>query len=288
MNERARGLLTLLCAVVAISTATPFIVWAHPAPALAIAAVRVALTALVMFAAGPDAIARWLALPRRERAWVLAAGALFGAHMGVWILSLSYTSATASLALVATNPVWAALFGLLLGDRVRRREWWGIAIAVAGSAIITGPDWSAGGTALAGDLLALVGGALAAGYLVVGRRLRTAMPLAPYLALVNGVAAVGLVAATLAHGDALFALAPHEYAAAAGAAVCASVVGHTLLNYGVRHTPTHLVALTILGEPIGASLLTWAIFGEAPTAHAAIGGVVILGGIALGFAGRRE
>jgi drug/metabolite transporter (DMT)-like permease len=288
VNERARGLSTLLLAVVAISTATPFVVWAQPAPPLAIAAVRVTLTALVMFAAGPDAIGRWLALPRRERVWVLAAGVLFGAHMGVWITSLSYTSPTASLALVATNPIFAALFGLLLGDRVRRREWWGIAIAVAGSAIITGPDWSAGGTALAGDLLALAGGALAAGYLVVGRRLRDAMPLAPYLALVNGVAAAVLVGASLAHGDALFALAPHEVAAAAGAAVCASIVGHTLLNYGVRHTPTHLVALTILGEPIGASLLTWAFFGTAPTPHAALGGAVILAGIALGFAGRRD
>jgi drug/metabolite transporter (DMT)-like permease len=284
----ARGLLTLLLAIVAISTATPFIVWASPAPPLAIAALRVSITAVVMFAVGRDAFARLRTLAPRDRAWVIAAGALFGAHLGVWITSLSYTSPTASLALVATNPIFAALFGLLLGDGVRRREWWGIAIAVVGSAIIAAHDWNAGGRALAGDLLALAGGALAAAYLVVGRRLRTAMPLAPYLALVNGVAAVVLVAAAAIHGDAMLSLAPHEYAAIAGAALCASVVGHTLLNYGVRRTPTHLVALTILGEPIGASLLTWGFFGVRPTLSAAIGGAVILVGIGLGFAGRRE
>ena len=56
----------------------------------------------------------------------------------------------------------------------------------------------------------------------------------------------------------------------------------------VRRTPTHLVALTILGEPVGASLMTWAFFGEQPTAPAALGGAVILTGIGLGFAGRRS
>jgi drug/metabolite transporter (DMT)-like permease len=288
MSPKTRGLLTLLLAIVAISTATPFIVWAQPAPPLAIAAWRVTLTAVVMFGFGPDAFARLRALSARDRAWVLAAGALFGAHLGVWITSLSYTSPTASLALVATNPIFAAVFGLLLGDHVRRREWWGIAIAVVGSAIIAERDWSAGGHALAGDLLALSGGALAAAYLVVGRHLRLAMPLAPYLALVNGVAAIVLFAAALVHGDALVTLTGTQYAAIGGAALWASVIGHTLLNYGVRRTPTHLVALTILGEPIGASLLTWAFFGVRPTAAAAIGGAVILIGIGLGFAGRRE
>ncbi len=284
---RARGLATLFLAIVAISTATPFIVWAAPAPALSIAALRVVLTAIVMFVAAPDALRRWWALPARERAWVIAAGVLFGVHLGVWITSLSYTTPTASVALVATNPVFAALFGLLLGDHVRRREWWGIAIAIAGSAVIGGADWDAGGRALAGDLMALAGAAFAAGYLVVGRRLRDALPLAPYLALINGVGAIVLVAAALVHGDALVGLEPHAYAAIAGAALFASVIGHTLLNVGVRRAPAHLIALTILGEPIGASLMTWGFFGARPTAYAAIGGAVILAGIALGFVGRR-
>jgi drug/metabolite transporter (DMT)-like permease len=248
---------------------------------------RVAITAVVMLIVAPGAPARWWRLPARDRAWVLAAGGLFGVHLGVWIMSLSFTSPTASVALVATNPVFAAIFGLLLGDHVRRREWWGIAIAIGGSAIIGGADWDAGGRALAGDLMALAGAAFAAGYLVIGRRLREAMPLPPYLALINLVGAVVLFAAALIDGAPIVGLPAHAYAAIAGAALVASVIGHGLLNVGVRRTPTHLVALTILGEPIGASLLTWAIFGARPTLHAAIGGLVILAGIGLGFAGRK-
>ncbi|HTJ44368.1 MAG TPA: DMT family transporter [Kofleriaceae bacterium] len=287
MQARTRGLLTLGCAIVAISSATPFIRWAQPAPAMTVAALRVSLTAVVMLAAAPRAFALWWTLPARDRAWAIAAGVLFGAHLGVWITSLYFTSATASVALVATNPVFAALFGLLLGDHVRRREWWGIAIAIGGTAIIAGNDWGAGGRAIVGDGLSLAGGALAAGYLVVGRRLRSAMPLAAYLAIVNTFGAIVLVAAVIIGGDQVFGLAPHAYVAIAGAAMIASVVGHTLLNDGVRRTPTHLVALTILGEPVGASLMTWAFFAEQPTVHAAIGGLVILAGIGLGFMGRK-
>ena len=74
----------------------------------------------------------------------------------------------------------------------------------------------------------------------------------------------------------------------AGGAVIASLGGHTLLNLAVRSTPTHLVALAILGEPVGATLLTWALFAEVPPAHAALGGAVILGGIVVGITGRRR
>ncbi len=54
----------------------------------------------------------------------------------------------------------------------------------------------------------------------------------------------------------------------------------------MRTTPTHLVALAVLGEPIGSSLITWAAFSEQPPIHAALGGAIVLGGIAVGFARR--
>jgi drug/metabolite transporter (DMT)-like permease len=217
---------------------------------------------------------------------VVLSGVLLAIHFGTWIGSLQLTSTAASVALVCTNPIFAALFGLALGDRVRRREVIGIAIAAAGCAVLAGGDWQAGGDALTGDGLALLGAASAAGYLVVGRSLRSRVPLLPYLGVVNGIGAIALVAAALIGGVSFVALPGHTWLACAGAAVFASVVGHGLLNRAVRSTPTHLVALAILGEPIGASLLTWVAFGEQPPVTAAIGGAIVLGGIAVGFVGR--
>lgn len=284
---RTRTVVTLGLAVACISTGAPFARWGAPAPPIALAALRVGFAALLLFAAGWRDLGGLAKVAKRDRPFIVLGGLLLGLHFGSWIASLSFTSTAASVALVCTNPIWAALFGrVFLGDRVAPRELLGIAIAAAGCAVLAGGDWRAGGDALIGDALALVGAASAAGYLVVGRRLREAVPLLPYLGTVNAIAAVSLAIAATATGVNLVALDGHAYLACAGAAVVASFVGHSLLNAAVRVTPTHLVALAILGEPIGSSLITWAVFGEQPPVHAAIGGAIVLVGIAAGFVRR--
>ena len=278
---------TLLLAIVAISTGAPFARWAEPAPPMTIAALRVTFAAALLLAAGWRELGSLRRIIPKDRPLVVLSGALLAVHFGSWIASLAFTSTAASVALVCTNPIFAALFGTLLGDRVRPREIGGIAVAAFGCAVLAGGDWSAGGDALLGDGLALIGAASAAAYLVVGRRLRTALPLLPYLGAVNAIAAVTLIIVALAMGEHLAALPSHAYVASLCAAVVASFIGHGLLNAAVRITPTHLVALAVLGEPIGSSLITWAVFGEQPPLHAAFGGAIVLAGIALGFVRRR-
>jgi drug/metabolite transporter (DMT)-like permease len=273
----------LVLAILCVSTGAPFARWAAPAPPLAIAALRVGIASLLLFGVGWREIRELAKLTARERWLVIASGGLLAIHFGSWIASLSFTSTAASVSLVTTNPMWAALFGTLLGDRVTRRELAGIAVAVVGCSVLAGGDWRAGGDALIGDALAIVGAISVAGYLVLGRRLRTAVPLFPYLGVVNGIAAIGLAIAATATGANLLALEPKAYVACAGAAVIASFVGHSLLNAAVRLTPTHLVALFVLGEPIGSSLITWVAFGEQPPAHAALGSAIVIIGIGVGF-----
>jgi len=277
----------LVLAVCAVSTGAPFARWAAPAPPIAIAALRVGFAAVLLLGAGWRDLGGLRRIAARDRPLVALSGALLAVHFASWIASLSFTSTAASVALVCTNPIFAALFGTLLGDRVARREVAGIAIAGAGCAVLAGGDWRAGGDALIGDGLALFGAASGAAYLVVGRRLRTAVPLLPYLGAVNAIAALGLATAALAIGAPLAALPAQSYVACACAALFASFIGHSLLNAAVRTTPTHLVALAVLGEPIGSSLITWTAFGEQPPAHAVLGGAVVLAGIAIGFVRRQ-
>jgi drug/metabolite transporter (DMT)-like permease len=280
------GRWALPLAILAVSTGAPFARWAAPAPAIAIAALRVTMAAVLLSVAGARELGALKKLTGRERGLVVLSGVLLGVHFGSWIASLSFTSTAASVALVCTSPIFAALFGTLLGDRVTRRELGGIAIAAGGCAVLAGGDWSAGGDALIGDALALVGAASAAAYLVLGRKLRASVPLLPYLGCVNAIAGVGLAITAIALGADLAALPAHSYVACAGAAIVASFVGHSLLNAAVRTTPTHLVALAVLGEPIGSSLITWAVFGEQPPIYAAAGGAIVLVGIAVGFVRR--
>ena len=286
MRPPPRVPLALVLAILAVSTGAPFARWAAPAPPLVIAALRVAIAAMVLLAAGWRDLGSLWRIASRDRPLVALSGLLLAVHFGSWIASLSFTSTAASVALVCTNPIFAALFGRVLGDRVAPRELVGIAIAAVGCAVLAGGDWRAGGDALIGDGLAVIGAASAAAYLVVGRRLRSALPLLPYLGAVNAIAAVALAATALALGAPFTGLPGRSYLACAGAALIASFIGHSLLNAAVRVTPAHLVALAVLGEPIGSSLLTWAAFGEQPPIHAALGGAVVLAGIAIGFVRR--
>ncbi len=279
--------MALVAAVLAISTAAPLVALADPAPPLTVAFSRVALAGVLFALARPGQLVALASLSAKDAARIVLAGALLAAHFGAWITSLYLTSTASSVALVATQPVFAALLGAaLLGDRVARREWIGIAVAAAGCALIAAGDLGRGG-AVRGDLLALLGAASVAGYFVVGRSLRASLPLLPYLAAVHLVAAALLGAAVVATGSQLAGFSPGVYTAMAAAAVVPSIVGHSLLNAAVRRAPAHLVTLAILGEPIGASMIAFAILGEVPPLTAAAGGLVILAGIAVGFA-RRE
>jgi drug/metabolite transporter (DMT)-like permease len=276
--------LLLLLAIVAVSTSAPLVRAAEPAPALAFAALRVGIAALLLSVGAGRGLRELVRLPARDRLLIVLAGLLLGAHFGVWITSLYYTSTAASVALVATQPIFAAVLGtIVLGDRVSGRQIAGIAVAAAGCVLLAGGDWSQSPDAIVGDLLAIAGAATAAAYLVVGRRMRSGVALAPYLAAVNAVAAAGLLVAALIGGVPLTGHAPEAYLAIAACAVLGSVLGHTLLNWSVRRIPAHLVTLAILGEPVGASMLTWAFFAEEPPLHAAVGGAIILCGIAIAF-----
>jgi drug/metabolite transporter (DMT)-like permease len=283
--------LALAAAALAVSTGAPLARWAAPTPALAISALRTAFAGVVLCLAGARQLHQLARLGARDRLRVVAAGLLLALHFGTWIASLSLTSTAASVALVSTSPAFAALLAGVNRDVVTRREWIGIAIAALGCAVVAGGDWRAGelagsltgGRALLGDALALAGAVSGAAYLVIGRQLRAAVPMTPYLGVVNLVASAALLGACALTATPIAPASGHAWLAVALAGCFTSAGGHTLLNAVVRILPTHLVALAALGETIGSSLIAWAAFGEVPPWHGALGGVIVIAGIGLGF-----
>ena len=277
--------LLLAIGILAVSTSAPIVRWAEPAPPLLVAAVRTTLAAIVLLSISARDLGSILRLSRREKTFIAVSGVLLAAHFAVWIASLYYTSTAASVALVATQPVFAGLLAwIFLGEGIARREAIGIAIAGIGCLVLAGGDFlAASGDALIGDGLALAGAVTAAGYFIAGRRLRASLPLGAYLAVVNAIAAVLLVTSAALAGTQVLGFARDDYIAMSMSALIPSLIGHSLLNHVVRRVPVHLVALAILGEPIGASVLSWLFFREVPPSNAVLGGVVILAGIAIGF-----
>jgi drug/metabolite transporter (DMT)-like permease len=197
--------------------------------------------------------------------------------------------------LVNTQPALVALLSAgWLREPPTRRQWMGIGVAMAGAFIVALPDMASAanattGRALFGDALALAGAATAACYFVAGRKLRSTLDLWPYVAVVYGTCFVVLIGfAAVVHAPVLHQ-PPREIAIFSALAIGPMLFGHTGLNWALKYLPAYVVNLTLLGEPVGATLLAAALPGirEMPGIATVAGGALILAGIYVTARARR-
>ena len=223
------------------------------------------------------------AVTRRQLQLIAGAAVFLALHFATWIASLDFTSIANSVVLVTLNPVWLALYGLIiLRVQPGRQTWLSIAFAVAGSVIIAVGSAAGGSTSLFGDFLALAGGFFIAGFLLIAQRARQTVALLPFVTLVYGAAALLLWVAVITLGLPVAGLSLTTYGAVIALALISQVIGHTGINWAVRAIPPTLLAIVILGEPVLSSLFGWAYFGEGIGWPTALGGALILAGISLG------
>jgi drug/metabolite transporter (DMT)-like permease len=293
-------LLVLIVAVLATTYAGPIVRFAV-APALAIAFWRLALVLPVTGTlavwqgsgeqgAGPSGAG--LGTASRSLLPVMAlSGLMLAAHFWSWIASLRYTTVASSVVLVSLKPVFAwGIAALWLREHPTRTEAWGISLAVIGASLIGLGDARLSLGALGGDLLALLGAVTGAAYYVIGRRVRRTVGVWRYATAVYAVAAAALALLALARSVPLAGFARSDWAVFAGLAAGPMLVGHTGMNYALRHFRATTVNVAALGEPVGATLLAWLVpaIHEVPRATALAGGVLVLVGIGLSLAAGTE
>ena len=222
---------------------------------------------------------------------VSAAGVLLAVHFASWFASIEFTSIAASTTLVQTQPAFVAVGAwLLLDERVGARIVGGILVAIAGSVLLSLGDFLTGSalgpSPTLGNALAVVGAVAGAGYVLAGRSVRQRLSLAPYVFAVYGVCTVVLFAVAVALGLPLVDYPPSEWALFVGMAVGPGLFGHTVVNWALKYVESSVVSVSLLGEPVGSTLLALAVFGQVPGAFTVAGGVVVLAGIAVTTTGR--
>lgn len=276
--------LVLVLGVVAVAFASIFIRLAE-AHSIVIATYRLCLATLVI---APVALikSRGELKTLSLKEWLLAfgAGAFLALHFAFWIASLRYTTVTSSVVLVTVSPIFVAIASYLLyREKITRRIIWGIAISVIGSIIVGFNNWQLGGASVKGSWLALLGALAIAGNLLIGRKLRQKMSLLSYIFLTYASAAVILLVWSLIVGGSLTGYSGKTYLMFVLLALLPQLLGHSSFNWSLRFLPATMVTIAVLGEPVGATILALAILNEIPATFEIIGGVLILGGIALAF-----
>lgn len=273
--------LLILVALSAVSTSGPLIA-ATAAPALAIAFWRNAMASAVLV---PIALVRCRdelrGLTGRERRLALLAGSMLALHFATWIPSLSLTSVASATALVATQPIWAALIARHRGEHVSRQVWVGIAVALPGALLLTGTDLTVSGSALLGDVLAVVGGAFAAAYMTAGGEVRRSVSTTTYTTLCYGTTALLLLVVCVVGRQQLGGYDAGDWVKLVALTAGAQLLGHSLFNVVLRSVSPTLLSLAILLEIPGAALIAAVFLDQQPPLLAIPAAVLLVTGLGL-------
>ncbi len=284
MNEskkpRINPYLAVLVGVLAVSFSSLFVKLSTAEPVM-IATYRLFFTFLLL---APFTLLKrrhdLAALSKREALLAAASGLFLALHFVTWFTSLKYTSVASSVVLVTTQPIFVVIGSLyFFGEQVPRKALFGGTLAIAGSVIIGAADFQVGLRALFGDVLALAAAILVSGYLLIGRSLRARVNLSAYTFVTYGTSAGVLLITSSIMKLNFTHYAPKDWLMFLALAVVCTIAGHTVFNWALRYIQASVVAVSILGEPVGA--IIWAIIflNEAPTLRQIVGGSIILIGL---------
>ena len=282
--------------ILAVSTASIFIRFAQAeVSSIVIAAYRLMIAALVLtFPALHRYQEELKRLSRRDLALGFFSGVFLALHFATWISSLEYTSVASSVVLVTTTPLWVSLMApVTIKESITKQVVFGMLVSLIGTVVIGLVDICNQGGAFAcpplsefiqaqtflGDFLALAGALTAAGYILIGRNLRAKLSLIPYIFVVYGIAAVILTIMAVSSGENLTGFSSESYLWLVLLALIPQLLGHSSFNWALGYLPAAFVSITLLGEPIGTTILAAIFLKEVPGPIKLFGAILILGGI---------
>ncbi|MBM6618754.1 DMT family transporter [Bacillus suaedaesalsae] len=227
---------------------------------------------------------------KRDWFYSIIAGFFLALHFVLWFESLRFTSVASSTVLVTLQPLFAFI-GTYIFFKEKLSLWAVISgvLAVIGSFVISWGDFRISGLALWGDILALIACLLVTVYLLFGQDVRSRLSLITYTFIVYAVSSVTLFLYALVSGDSFITYDREQWMYFVLLAIFPTLLGHTMFNYALKWVSTSVISVTILFEPIGASLLAYYLLNESIFSYQVIGGIIVILGICLFmFSNRKE
>src|SRR5690625_2398528 len=275
--------IAVIIGVIAVSTSAIFVKLATEAPAAIIANYRLLFAVIIML---PIVIMNhrheFKVIDKKD--WILStlAGVFLAAHFILWFESLNYTSVASSVVLVTLQPIFAFLGTyLFFNERFSPGAVISMVIALFGSVIISWGDFQISGTALLGDILAILGAITITIYFLFGQRVRKQLSLMTYTFIVYSISSITLIIYNLALQNPFLGYPTNHWCIFLALAIFPTFFVHTLFNWALRWLSTSTISMGIIFEPVGATILAYFIFGEQVNASQWLGGAIVLTGLFL-------
>ncbi len=278
--SNAKGALVLIIGVFFVSWAAILIKLSQSEPTT-IAFFRMFFSTVMVSFAIPFRRGKWF-IQKRDLAITILSGIFLGLHFYTWVAGLKVTSISSSVVLVTTQPIFVAILGyLFLKERIGIYGIIAVVLGLLGSFLVARGDLQIDPAHLKGDILSLLGAVFAGCYLFLGRFLRPRVDLVPYVVTVYGVSSAVIILLGFMLGTMAAPAHGLDYLIFFLLALGPTILGHNLYNYALRHLPAFPVGVSILGEPVLATIWGILIFGETPLFTTLIGGLIIILAIVL-------
>ena len=227
----------------------------------------------------------------RDRAgvkWAVIAGVLLALHFIGFFLAMRMTTVAAGTALVALQPIFAALFVKFSGGHIPSTAWLGMIVSFAGVALVSGVDLTISLRSFVGDIAAIISAALAAAYIMAGSRAQRTLETSTYTTVCYFVCSMTALPMALIAGNEIFAFERNEWLILLGLILGAQLLGHTMFNSALKRVSPAIVSLIVFFEvPVSAVLAAWWL-DQRPPLGIIPGIVLILAGCILVVTRTRE
>lgn len=280
-NPPVPPLIPLIIGMAAISFA-PILVRLSDAEVSVQGMYRMLFTVLLMLPFGRKHWKSVGQIPGKDWVLLLSAGVFLALHFFLWMASLNYTSIASSTIILALEPVFVMVGAyFLFKDRIRRLALLGLIIALVGICFVSSGDLVLSKTAFTGDLLSFLGTLAIVFNMLIAKRILTRVTSYVYSIVVFAVSAVLFAGYNIATGIPLTGYPAREWLVFLLLAIVPTVFGHLIFNWLLQYLQTTTVSMTVLAEPVGASILGMFIFGEMITGFQLAGGALVIAGLLL-------
>ena len=212
---------------------------------------------------------------RKAVALSALAGVILALHFIGFFIAMRWTTVAAGTALVALQPIFAALFVRALGGHIPSRAWLGMGVSFIGVLMVSGVDLSISWLTFKGDVAAIISAALAAIYTMLGSKAQREIGTHSYTSICYFVCAITALPIALFMRVEIIHFEKNEWLILLALIAGAQILGHSMFNATLKRVSPAIVSLIVFFEvPVATLLAIWWLDQRPPIAL--IPGIIVI------------
>ena len=270
--------LPLTISIIAISFSAIFVKWSD-APASILSMYRMWFASLLMLPIVWNKRSEFKNIMKKEWFFLFFSGLFLALHFVLWFGSLKLTTVASSTIILALQPIVSLVGGFFLfKERTTFSAMMTMGIAIIGAIMIGWGDFGLNKDAIMGDLLSFFSVIAVVGYLLIGQSVVKKVSHWLYSFCVFFSAAIVLTIYNVSSSVSLTTYPAKEWGIFLLLATVPTV-SHVINNWLLNYVNATTISMSILGEPVGATILAVILLNEHLVPWQIAGGLLVLLGV---------